>query len=239
MLEVDSLSVSYGGIHALRGVSIRVNDGEFVTLIGTNGAGKSTLLRAISGMVRPRAGSIRLGGRDITGKAPNDLVGLGLCHIVEGGRSFAPLTVVENLRLGAYTRSDGAIEADLERVFTMFPALAQRRHQRAATLSGGERQMLAIARGLMTRPKMLLLDEPSQGLAPKIIDSIFDRLIELNRSSLTILMVEQNAVLALDVARRAYVIEVGEIVLEGPTEALSRDRRIEELYLGVSREDAC
>jgi branched-chain amino acid transport system ATP-binding protein len=234
LLEVADLTVAYGAISALRGVSIALDEGEFITLIGSNGAGKSTLLRTISGLHRPIGGHIRLDGQEVAGMSSHRLVAMGIGHVVEGGRSFGPLTVRENLRLGAYARkaNAGELASDLDRVFALFPVLRERQEQRASTLSGGQRQMLAIARGLMARPRVLLLDEPSQGLAPLVIDSIFEVLQELHRSGLAILLVEQNAFIALEVAQRAYILEVGQIVAHGAASVLRHDPKVIDLYLG-------
>jgi branched-chain amino acid transport system ATP-binding protein len=234
LLEIVDLTVAYGAIAALRHASLSLDVAEFVTLIGSNGAGKSTLLRTISGLHRPVSGRIRFDGHEIAGIGPHRLVAMGIGHVIEGGRSFGPLTVRENLRLGAYARnaSAGDLASDLDRVFALFPVLQERQDQRASTLSGGQRQMLAIARGLMARPRLLLLDEPSQGLAPLVIDSIFEVLLELHRGGLGILLVEQNAFIALEVAQRAYILEVGQIVAEGTAASLRHDPKVIDLYLG-------
>ncbi|MGE0798592.1 MAG: ABC transporter ATP-binding protein [Lautropia sp.] len=234
LLEVRDLTVAYGAIKALRGISLTVGGGEFVTLIGSNGAGKSTLLRTISGLHRPSGGSIRFNGQDLASMGAHRVVSAGVGHVAEGGRSFGPLTVRENLRLGAFARklSPAEMESELERVYALFPILKDRRDQAASTLSGGQRQMLAIARGLMTKPRLLLLDEPSQGLAPLVIDSILEVLQELHRGGLSILLVEQNAFIALEVAQRAYILEVGEVVAEGSAATLRADRKVIDLYLG-------
>jgi len=233
MLRVVGLSVDYGGIHALRGVSVEVGPGEIVTLIGANGAGKSTLLRAISGLVRVRSGSVWLGGLELVGRAPHEIVRLGISHVPEGRRIFANLTVAENLDLGAYGRWDReGIARDREWVWDLFPRLRERAGQVAGTLSGGEQQMLAIGRALMAAPTLLLLDEPSLGLAPTLVQEIFGTLQLLNGRGMTILLVEQNAHMALRVAHRGYVLETGGVVLEGPAGALARDPRVREAYLG-------
>ncbi|ADU50769.1 amino acid/amide ABC transporter ATP-binding protein 2, HAAT family [Thermaerobacter marianensis DSM 12885] len=233
MLRVDDLHVFYGPIHALKGVSLAVEEGEIVTLIGANGAGKTTLLRAISGLTPPRRGTIHFQGRSLLRRLPEDIVRLGVSHVPEGRRIFANLTVQENLELGAFLRNDRAeLARDLQRVFDLFPRLRERLHQLAGTLSGGEQQMLAIGRALMARPRLLLLDEPSLGLAPLLVRTIFDVIREINGQGTTILLVEQNAHMALSVAHRAYVLETGRIVLEGPAEALRQSEAIRAAYLG-------
>ncbi len=235
LLEVHDVHSHYGNIHALKGVSLTVDEGEIVTLIGANGAGKSTTLRTISGLIRPSAGSVRLGGRDISALKPHAIVAEGVVHVPEGRGIFARLTVDENLAIGAFIRSDTAgIAADLERVFESFPRLKERRRQAGGTLSGGEQQMLAIGRGLMARPRVLLLDEPSMGLAPILVEEIFTIIRRLNdEEGTTILLVEQNALAALDVADRGYVLETGTIRLSGPAGDLKRDPAVIEAYLGV------
>jgi branched-chain amino acid transport system ATP-binding protein len=233
ILEVSSLEVTYGVIRALHGISLTVNEGEVVTLIGANGAGKTTLLRAISGLVRPSAGSIRFRGTDLSRITPDRIVQMGIGHAPEGRGVFANLTVRENLELGAYTRSDKAgIAADLERVQALFPRLAERMGQWAGTLSGGEQQMLAIGRALMGRPKLLMLDEPSLGLAPFLVKSIFQTIQEINKQGTTILLVEQNAHMALHVAHRGYVLQTGEVVMEDDAEALLANEAVRQAYLG-------
>jgi branched-chain amino acid transport system ATP-binding protein len=233
LLEVSSLEVTYGVIRALHGISLTVNEGEVVTLIGANGAGKTTLLRAISGLVRPSAGSIRFRGTDLSRITPDRIVQMGIGHAPEGRGVFANLTVRENLELGAYTRSDKAgIAADLERVQALFPRLAERMGQWAGTLSGGEQQMLAIGRALMGRPKLLMLDEPSLGLAPFLVKSIFQTIQEINKQGTTILLVEQNAHMALHVAHRGYVLQTGEVVMEDDAEALLANEAVRQAYLG-------
>ena len=233
MLEVRDLHVYYGPIHALKGVSLSVAEGEIVTLIGANGAGKTTLLRAISGLTPPRRGTIAFEGRSLLRRLPEDIVRLGVSHVPEGRRIFANLTVQENLELGAFLRRDRAeLARDRERVFALFPRLKERLHQVAGTLSGGEQQMLAIGRALMARPRLLLLDEPSLGLAPLLVRTIFDVIKEINGQGTTILLVEQNAHMALSIAHRAYVLETGRIVLEGPAEALRQSEQIRAAYLG-------
>jgi branched-chain amino acid transport system ATP-binding protein len=234
VLELADVHVRYGNIRALQGVSLRVETGELVALIGSNGAGKSTTLRTISGLLRPTQGTVTFEGADITTAATDRIVGLGISHCPEGRRIFGSLTVAENLRLGGVSRSDaGAITADLEMVFELFPLLKERLAQAGGTLSGGEQQMLAIGRALMSRPRLLLLDEPSLGLAPLMVERIFGTIGELKRQGRTILLVEQNVHQALDVADRAYVMETGRITLDGPAEVLRHDRKVEQSYLGV------
>ncbi|MFN8178624.1 MAG: ABC transporter ATP-binding protein [bacterium] len=233
MLEVRQLDVYYGAVHALKGVSLEATAGEVVTLIGANGAGKTTLLRAISGLVRPRAGSIRFEGKDLTKLPPEEIVGLGLSHAPEGRRVFANLTVADNLDLGAYRRRDrAAIASDLQSVWQLFPRLLERRKQLAGTLSGGEQQMLAIGRALMAAPRLLLLDEPSLGLAPLLVREIFRTIREINRRGVTILLVEQNAHMALGAATRGYVLETGAVRLSDRAEALLENAEVRRAYLG-------
>jgi branched-chain amino acid transport system ATP-binding protein len=232
MLEIADLSVYCGGIQALHGVGLQVREGEIVTLIGANGAGKSTTLRAISGLVRPRSGRILLAGEDLTRLPPDRIVRLGLCHVPEGRRVFANLSVRENLEMGAYTRRDREIGADLDRVLETFPRLRERIRQAAGTLSGGEQQMLAIGRALMGRPKVLLLDEPSLGLAPLLVQEIFRIIGEINRQGTTVLLVEQNAHMALAAAGRAYVLETGRVVLTDAGAALLQNPEVRRAYLG-------
>ncbi len=232
MLEVRDLHVSYGEIPALKGISLSVGAGEIVALLGSNGAGKTTTLRTLSGLLAPRAGDIVLEDRPIAGLPAHVIVRRGIAHVPEGRRIFNRLTVRENLEMGAYTRSDAGVAADLERVFALFPRLRERRAQVAGTLSGGEQQMLAIARALMGSPRLLLLDEPSMGLAPVLVEQIFETVQDINRQGTTILLVEQNAALALDVAQRAYVLETGSIVLSGAAADLARDQDVRRAYLG-------
>ena len=232
MLEVTDLHVAYGEIHALRGISFRVGEGEIVALLGNNGAGKTTTLKAISGLLPPRRGAISLAGEPLAGVPPHVIAGRGVAHVPEGRRVFTRLSVEENLALGAYPRRDGAVADDLERVFTSFPRLRERREQLAGTLSGGEQQMLAIGRGLMLRPRILLLDEPSMGLAPLVVEQIFETIAQINRGGTTVLLVEQNAFMALEVAARAYVLEGGTIALEGSAAALRADEAVRRAYLG-------
>jgi branched-chain amino acid transport system ATP-binding protein len=231
LLRVEALEVAYGAIRALRGIDFEVHGGEIVTLIGSNGAGKSTLLRAISSLVRPSAGRILLEGVDVTAHKPEAIVGLGCSHVPEGRRIFANLSVLENLQMGAYPRR-GAEREGLERVFALFPRLRERLHQAGGTLSGGEQQMLAIGRALMAEPVLLLLDEPSLGLAPLLVQQIFAIVREINAQGTTVVLVEQNARQALRVAHRAYVLETGTLALSGPAAELARDPRVRNAYLG-------
>jgi branched-chain amino acid transport system ATP-binding protein len=231
LLRVEGLEVAYGAIRALRGIDFEVHGGEIVTLIGSNGAGKSTLLRAISGLVRPSAGRILLEGVDVTSHKPEAIVGLGCSHVPEGRRIFANLSVLENLQMGAYPRR-GAEREGLERVFALFPRLKERLQQAGGTLSGGEQQMLAIGRALMAEPVLLLLDEPSLGLAPLLVQQIFAIVREINAQGTTVVLVEQNARQALRVAHRAYVLETGTLALSGPAADLARDPRVRSAYLG-------
>ena len=233
LLELTNVDVHYGAIHALRGVSVRVGEGEIVTLIGANGAGKTTTLRAVSGMLKPSAGQIRYQGTEIGGLKPHKLVARGLCHAPEGRGIFPNLTILENLKLGAFLRRDTAeIAKDLEHGFTLFPRLRERAAQMAGTLSGGEQQMLAIARALMARPKLLLLDEPSLGLAPQVVETIFYIIQEINKAGVTILLVEQNAHLALGIANHGYVLETGTVVQTGTGAELLKSPEIRKAYLG-------
>jgi branched-chain amino acid transport system ATP-binding protein len=233
VLDLDDIHVYYGAIHALKGVSLRVEPGEIVTLIGANGAGKSTTLRAINGLNRPRQGSIRFEGRDITNSHPHSIVKGGIAQSPEGRRLFPRMSVTENLEMGAFQRSDKEnFAADMDRVFELFPRLHERRSQHAGTMSGGEQQMCAIGRALMARPKLLLLDEPSMGLAPIFVDRIFETIVQVNNEGTPVLLVEQNALMALDVARRAYVMETGRIALEGPASELKTNEKVRATYLG-------
>jgi branched-chain amino acid transport system ATP-binding protein len=239
LLEVEDLQVYYGAIHALQGISFGVNPGEIVTLIGANGAGKSTTLRTISGLLRARRGRIRFRGDDITMTPAERIVRLGIGQVPEGRKIFAPLTVQENLEMGAYTRSDPAeIAASMGRVFASFPRLKERLTQLGGTLSGGEQQMLATARGLMSRPSLLLLDEPSMGLSPIMVEEIFRIIQAINAQGTSILLVEQNALMALQVAHRAYVLETGRIVLQGTAQELRESPKVKEAYLGIAAETA-
>jgi branched-chain amino acid transport system ATP-binding protein len=233
LLEVKDLNVYYGAIHALQGISFSVDEGEIVTLIGANGAGKSTTLKTLSGLLQPRSGSILFGGQDMVSLAAQEIVIKGIVHVPEGRKIFAPLTVLENLEMGAYTRKDKAeIDRSMQRVFTSFPRLRERLSQLGGTLSGGEQQMLAVARGLMSRPRLLLLDEPSMGLAPILVEEIFEIIREINRQGTTILLVEQNANMALQVANRGYVLETGRIALEGKAGDLLHNPQVIRAYLG-------
>jgi branched-chain amino acid transport system ATP-binding protein len=233
-LEVDDIHTFYGNIQALKGVSIEVNEGECVTLIGSNGAGKSTTLRSISGLTPPRSGEIRLDGHDISLLPAQDIVGLGICQAPEGRRCFARMTVRENLELGAFLRRDTAgILEDLDRVFDLFPRLKERESQKAGTMSGGEQQMLAIGRSLMGRPKLLLLDEPSMGIAPILVERIYETIAEINQQGTTILLVEQNANFALEVSKRGYVLETGKVVMTDESSALRTNPEVQKAYLGT------
>jgi branched-chain amino acid transport system ATP-binding protein len=233
ILELEDVHVYYGAIHALKGVSLHVRAGEIVTLIGANGAGKSTTLRAINGLNRARQGSIRFQGRDITGAHSHDIVKGGIAQSPEGRRLFPLMSVTENLEMGAFQRTDRENFAeDMERVFQLFPRLQERRTQKAGTLSGGEQQMCAIGRALMARPKLLLLDEPSMGLAPIFVERIFETVVEVNKQGTPVLLVEQNALMALDVAARGYVMETGQIALEGPASELRTNEQVRKTYLG-------
>lgn len=234
MLEIRDLVVNYGSITALHGISIRVEQGSIVTLVGANGAGKSTTLRAISGILKARSGSVHFAGEEITNRAAHEVVARGLAHVPEGRMVFANLTVLENLRMGAYLRRDHAnFSKDLDYVFGIFPRLKEREKQSAGTLSGGEQQMLAIGRALMSKPKCLMLDEPSLGIAPILVQTIFSKIVEINRElGLTILLVEQNANLALEVSHRGYVLETGKILLEDTSSALRANEQVRAAYLG-------
>ena len=233
LLVVNEVKVAYGAIQALKGVSLTVGKGEVVALIGANGAGKTSTLRAVSGMLRPMGGRIAFGGEDITGAKAHNLVPKGMAHAPEGRGVFPNLTVLENLELGAYLRNDAdGVAADMEKSYALFPKLKERRKQLAGTLSGGEQQMLAIARALLSRPKLLLLDEPSLGLAPQVTQSIFRNLREVNAAGVSILLVEQNAHLALNFAHYGYVLETGEVVMAGPGKALLESPEIRKAYLG-------
>jgi branched-chain amino acid transport system ATP-binding protein len=234
LLEVSDLNVYYGAIHALQGISFTVNEGEIVSLIGANGAGKSTTLRTVSGLLRPRKGFVKFKGQDITMTPAEQIVKLGIGQVPEGRKIFAPLTVRENLEMGAYTRDDPAeIEQSMQRVFASFPRLKERISQLGGTLSGGEQQMLATGRGMMSRPALLLLDEPSMGLSPILVEEIFRIIQEINSQGTSILLVEQNALMALSVAHRAYVLETGSIVLEGDAKKLREDPKVKAAYLGI------
>jgi len=232
VLRLDGLDVYYGQIRALKGVSLEVRSGEIVALLGNNGAGKTTTLKTISGLLVPRQGTVHLEDRVLTGTPPHDVVGRGIGHVPEGRRIFNRLSVRENLMMGAFLRSDGGIAEDLQRVFTLFPRLQERITQVAGTLSGGEQQMLAIGRALMGRPRLLLLDEPSMGLAPVLVEQIFDTIGAVNRLGTTILLVEQNAAMALSIAHRGYVLETGSVVLSGTAAELSENAEVRRAYLG-------
>ena len=231
-LVLEGVSVYYGRVPALQGISLRVGPGELVALLGANGAGKTTTLRAISGLLRPRSGSIRFGERDLGRLSPAAVVRAGIAHCPEGRQLFPEMTVLENLEMGAFTRDDPEIAADLERVYALFPRLRERRHQRAGSLSGGEQQMLAIGRALMSRPRLLLFDEPTMGLAPYLVDEVTEAIGQLHEQGIGVLLVEQNVHVAFAVAERGYVLENGRIVLEGPIEALREDERVKRAYVG-------
>jgi branched-chain amino acid transport system ATP-binding protein len=234
LLEVNDIHTYYGAIHALRGVTLSIDEGEIVTLIGSNGAGKSTTLRTISGLLKPRQGEITLRGQKINGMPPHEIVGLGISQSPEGRRVFARMTVHENLEMGAFSRRDttAALADDFERVYTLFPRLRERTAQHAGTLSGGEQQMLAMGRALMAAPKVLLLDEPSMGLAPILVEQIFEIITTINKQGTTVLLVEQNALMALGVANRGYILQTGEIVLTDDAAALARNPAVRDAYLG-------
>jgi branched-chain amino acid transport system ATP-binding protein len=234
MLEINGLHAFYGNIHALKGISIDVDEGEIVTLIGANGAGKSTTLKAISGLLKPRHGSVHLNGEDLEPYPAHEIVYKGVSMVPEGRGIFSRLTVSENLDMGAFHRSDrDGIEEERERVFSLFPRLEERKTQVAGTLSGGEQQMLATGRALMARPSLLLMDEPSMGLAPVLVESVFDTIVEINREGTTILLVEQNAHMALQVAKRGYVLQTGEIVLSDSASGLRDNAMVQKAYLGM------
>ena len=233
ILELNDVHTYYGAIHALKGISLTVNEGEVVTLIGANGAGKSTTLRSINGLNHPRHGTITFRGRDITNAAPHGIVKDGIAQSPEGRRLFPRMSVLENLEMGAFQREDrGNIKEDMDRVFHLFPRLAERKQQKAGTMSGGEQQMVAMGRALLARPKLLLLDEPSMGLAPIFVEKIFEIIAEINAQGTPILLVEQNALMALDAASRGYVMETGTIALEGPAKELRENERVRKAYLG-------
>jgi branched-chain amino acid transport system ATP-binding protein len=232
MLEISGINVYYGAIHALEDVSISVAEGEVVSIIGSNGAGKSTLLRTISGLLKPRTGSITFQGKEIAGAPAHEIVQLGISQSPEGRRIFTNMSVMENLQLGAYARKDGGVQADFDEVMRRFPRLKERIKQNAGTLSGGEQQMLAVGRALMSKPKILLLDEPSLGLAPNLAAEIFRIVLDLNKDGVTILLVEQNANRALEIANRGYVLETGNIVLTDTGKSLLTNPKVKEAYLG-------
>ena len=234
VLELEDVHTYYGAIHALKGISLKVHEGEVVTLIGANGAGKSTTLRSINGVNHPREGRITFQGKDITNAPPHEIVKMGISQSPEGRRLFPRMTVLENLEMGAFQRTDKQnFQEDIDRVFGLFPRLAERRQQKAGTMSGGEQQMVAMGRALMARPKLLLLDEPSMGLAPIFVEKIFEIVAEINSQGTPILLVEQNALMALDAASRGYVMETGVIALEGPAKELSANERVRKAYLGI------
>jgi branched-chain amino acid transport system ATP-binding protein len=235
VLALEDVRTFYGSIEALKGISLEVRAGEIVTLLGSNGAGKSTTLRSINGLVRPRSGRILFQGKDITHAPPHEIVRDGIAQSPEGRKLFPRMTVVENLEMGAFQRSDrGAIGEDMDRVFTLFPRLAERKHQKAGTMSGGEQQMCAIGRALMARPKLLMLDEPSMGLAPIFVERIFETIVEVNQQGTPILLVEQNALMALEVANRGYVLETGQIALADDADKLRENEDVRKAYLGVA-----
>jgi branched-chain amino acid transport system ATP-binding protein len=233
LLEVQDLHTYYGNIAALKGISLEVNEGEVVTLIGSNGAGKSTTLRSISGLTPPREGTIKFDGKEIGETAPQEIVRLGISQAPEGRRCFSRMSVRENLELGAYLRRDERIKDDLDRVYDLFPRLKEREKQKAGTMSGGEQQMLAIGRALMSNPRLLLLDEPAMGLAPVLVERIYETIAEINRQGTTILLVEQNANFALDVSKRGYVLETGTVALSDESSALRENPEVQKAYLGA------
>ncbi len=234
LLELENVHTYYGYIHALKGISLHVEKGEIVTLIGANGAGKTTTLRTITGLMRPRHGHVRLEGEDLAKYKPHEIVYRGMTMVPEGRRIFARMTVQENLEMGAYSQQDKQeIQRNLEYVFTLFPRLKERRHQLGGTLSGGEQQMLAIGRALMAKPRILLMDEPSMGLAPVLVEAIFDTIQKINREGTTILLVEQNALMALSIAHRGYVLQTGEIVIHDTAENLRKNPTVQKAYLGI------
>ena len=233
LLRVEGIHTYYGSIEALKGISLEVHEGEIVTLIGANGAGKSTTLRSINGLNHPRQGSIHFRGRDITRDPPHDIVRRGISQSPEGRKLFPRMSVLENLEMGAFQRSDRSeLRGDLDRVYSLFPRLSERKQQRAGTLSGGEQQMVAIGRALMARPGLLLLDEPSMGLAPIFVERVFETIVEINQQGTTILLVEQNAMMALDVANRGYVLETGTVALSDDAKALRLNEQVRKSYLG-------
>jgi branched-chain amino acid transport system ATP-binding protein len=233
LLELENIHTYYGHIHALKGVSLRVDDGEIVTLVGSNGAGKSTTLRTISGVVRPKSGTVKFAGRDITGQKPHDITAIGIGHVPEGRRIFPLLTVRENIEVGAWNvRSQSEISNRMEEVFVLFPRLKERLEQKGGTLSGGEQQMLAIGRAMMANPRLLLLDEPSMGLAPVLVEGIFEIIKRINGRGTTVLLVEQNALMALEVARRGYVLQTGLVALQDEAGALMSNEMVRKVYLG-------
>jgi branched-chain amino acid transport system ATP-binding protein len=232
MLKVDNLDVYYGAIHAIKGISFHVDEGEVVTLIGANGAGKTTTLQTISGLIKPKNGSILLNGKSLVNVGAHNILSLNMAQVPEGRRVFSKMTVEENLEMGAFIRKDKEVHLDLKKIFERFPRLEERKKQLAGTMSGGEQQMLAIARALMARPKLLLMDEPSMGLAPILVEEIFNIIREINNEGTTILLVEQNAHMALGIADRAYVLETGSIIMEGEAEELLNNEKVKKAYLG-------
>ncbi|MCI5970690.1 MAG: ABC transporter ATP-binding protein [Clostridia bacterium] len=233
MLKINDLHVSYGGIRAIRGVSLEIPDKKIVTLIGANGAGKSTTLRTVAGLVKPDSGSIELDGEELTGKSPNEIIERGIALVPEGRRVFSNLTVLENIKIGGYLRKD-SLDSDIKKMYDLFPILKERNWQQAGTLSGGEQQMLAVARALMSKPKIIMMDEPSLGLAPLIVRDIFDIIKEINNQGVTVLLIEQNANMALKIADKAYVMETGKITMTGTGAELLADEDIRKAYLGKS-----
>jgi len=232
MLKVSDIHVYYGAIHALKGVSFAVERGELVTLLGANGAGKTTTLKTLSGLMRPKRGYVELEGQSLENTEPHEIVCRGVAHVPEGRKVFPRFTVLENLRIGGYTRSSGALGPELDFVFQLFPRLQERQKQFAGTLSGGEQQMLAIGRALMAKPQLLLLDEPSMGLAPKIVEQILENIRAINKAGVTVLLVEQNAAMALAISHRGYVLETGEVILEGTSKELAGNDLVRQAYLG-------
>lgn len=234
MLEMIDVNVYYGAVHALKGISLKVNEGEIVTLIGANGAGKTTTLKTISGVLKPKVGKVIFQGKELNKVSASNMVSLGMSHVPEGRRIFANMSIMENLEMGAYSRNDKAeIKKDYEKIFETFPRLLERKSQMAGTLSGGEQQMLAIGRALMSRPKLILLDEPSMGLAPLVVKQIFSIIQDINKNGTTVLLVEQNAAMALKIAHRAYVIQNGHVEMEGNAADLLNDESVKNAYLGV------
>jgi branched-chain amino acid transport system ATP-binding protein len=233
LLELKDVNTYYGAVHALRGVSLKVEEGEIVTLIGSNGAGKTTTLRTISGLERARSGSITLNGQSIESLPPHQIVALGISHAPEGRRVFARMSVRENLEMGAFLRRGADVEKDFQKVFELFPRLKEREFQAAGTMSGGEQQMLAIGRALMAQPKILLLDEPSMGLAPILVEQIFNIVKEINQRGTAVLLVEQNAMMALGIAKRGYILQIGEVTLGDDAAKLANNPKVKEAYLGV------
>ena len=233
LLEVNGLVCKYGAATALKGVTCGVGEGEIVALVGANGAGKTTLLRTLSGLMRPTGGNIVFGGQRIDGRKPHEILKRGVAHVPEGRMVIASMSVLDNIRMGAYLRRDGKqVQADIDKMYEYFPVLKNRRNQNAGSLSGGEQQMLAVARALMSSPKLVLMDEPSMGLSPKLVETVRDIVVSMHQSGLSILLVEQNAVMALSIADRAYVLEVGKVALEGDAQVVARDEGVKKAYLG-------